>query len=182
MVFGILFYDVVLFVHVTAVILAFGVTFAYPIIGTFVMRNDPRALPVLHRAQALVGKTLISGGLLIALIAGIYLASDRDLWSEIWVTIPFIIIIILGGLGGMFFGPPMPRQEPSVKSMFIASFSVGTSLNCGLRSEAMMASDRALPASSMARASGTEQVTRSMPPAARSCIAGAAPFEGTQAT
>ena len=46
----------------------------------------------------------------------------------------------------------------------------------------MMARLRALPASMMARASGTEQVVRSRPPAARSCIAGAAPFDGTQAT
>ena len=61
--------------------------------------------------------------------------------------------------------------------MPIASLSVGTSLKAGLRSAAMMARLRALPASIIARASGTEQVTRSRPPAARSCIAGAAPFE-----
>ena len=47
---------------------------------------------------------------------------------------------------------------------------------------AMIASARALPASMMARASGMEHVQRSRPPAARSCIAGAAPFEGTQPT
>ena len=62
------------------------------------------------------------------------------------------------------------------------SLSVGTSLNCGLRALAMIASDLALPASIIARASGTEQVTISMPPAARSCMPGAAPFDGTQAT
>ncbi len=62
------------------------------------------------------------------------------------------------------------------------SFSVGTLANCGLRCGAMMARERARPASMMARASGTEQVTMSTPPAARSCMAGAAPFEGTQRT
>ena len=48
--------------------------------------------------------------------------------------------------------------------------------------DAMIAKDRALPASINAFPSGTEHVTMSMPPAARSCIAGAAPFEGTHAT
>ena len=63
-----------------------------------------------------------------------------------------------------------------------ASFSVGTSLNAGLRSDAITARLFTLPASIIAFASGTEQVAMSMPPAARSCTAGAAPFEGTQAT
>src|SRR3954452_12652425 len=66
--------------------------------------------------------------------------------------------------------------------MPIASFNVATSGNDGLRAGAMIASARALPASMMARASGIEQVHRSSPPAARSCIAGAAPFDGTQPT
>src|ERR1700710_525 len=66
--------------------------------------------------------------------------------------------------------------------MPIASFRVATLGNDGWRAAAMMASARALPASMMARASGIEQVQRSSPPAARSCIAGAAPFEGTQPT
>ena len=52
------------------------------------------------------------------------------------------------------------------------SLSVGTSLKAGLRCGAITARLTALPASIMALASGTEQVTMSMPPAARSCIAG----------
>lgn len=98
-------YSVVLFIHVAAIIVAFGVTFAYPVMTPFVTRTDPRALPVLHRAQALVGKTIISFGMLVALLAGAYLATDADVWSEIWVSIPLLILIVLGALGGMFFGP-----------------------------------------------------------------------------
>src|ERR1700716_4449714 len=66
--------------------------------------------------------------------------------------------------------------------MPIASFSVGTSGKAGLRFSDISARLRALPASMIARPSGTEQVVRSRPPAARSCIAGAAPFDGTQPT
>lgn len=114
-------YDVVLFVHVVSVIAAFGVTFAYPIMGPFVTRTDPRALPVFHRAQALVGKRLISLGLLVALLSGIYLATDRDLWSEMWVSIPMLIIIVLGGLGGAFFGPQESRAAELAERDIAAS-------------------------------------------------------------
>ena len=98
-------YSVVLFIHVAAIIVAFGVTFAYPVMTPFITRTDPRALPALHRAQALVGKTVISFGMLVALLAGAYLATDADVWSEIWVSVPLLILIVLGGLGGAFFGP-----------------------------------------------------------------------------
>lgn len=99
------FYEFVLFVHIAGVVIAFGVTFAYPLMAAFVSRTDPRALPTFHRAQAFVGRTLISGGMLIVFVAGAYLATDADAWSEMWVSIPLLILIVLGGLGGMFFGP-----------------------------------------------------------------------------
>ena len=98
-------YDVVLFIHISAVVIAFGVTFAYPVIGAFVTKNDPSALPVLHRAQARVSRTVIPFGMLVALLAGAYLATDLDVWSEVWGSIPLLILIVLGALGGMFFTP-----------------------------------------------------------------------------
>ena len=55
-------YSVVLFVHIASIVIAFGVTFAYPVLIPFVTRTDPRALPVVHRAQSQVGRTVISFG------------------------------------------------------------------------------------------------------------------------
>ena len=106
---AILFYDVVLWVHVTAIVLAFGVTFSYPITVPFFMRNHPRAMPAVHAAQDRVGKFLITPAATIALLAGAYLATDRDYWSEVWVTVPMVILIGLLGLGGAFFSPSEKR-------------------------------------------------------------------------
>lgn len=102
---AILFYDVILFVHIAAIVIAFGVTFAYPILGTIVATQSPRSLPVFHRAQAAIGKKLIAPAGGVALLAGVYLATDRDLWSEVWVTVPTTILVILLAAGGMFFDP-----------------------------------------------------------------------------
>ena len=68
-------------------------------------KTSPRSLPVLHRAEATVGSRLIAPAGGIGLLAGVYLATDRDLWSEVWVTVPATILVVLLALGGAFFGP-----------------------------------------------------------------------------
>ena len=105
---AILFYDVVLWVHVVAVLVAFGGVFWYPVWFRIVRDWEPVDRARFHRAQATFGKFVISPFLLLLVIAGAYLASDRDYWSEVWVTVPLVIAIVIGGLGGVFFGP---REE-----------------------------------------------------------------------
>lgn len=102
---AVLFYDVVVSVHVMAVVAAFGVTFAYPVFMPWVTRTSPEHLAVLHRIQDRVGKFLITPGATLALLTGIYLAADRDYFKEVWVTVPMVILIVLLGLGGAFFAP-----------------------------------------------------------------------------
>src|SRR3954469_14478874 len=103
------FYDVVKWIHIMAVVIAFGAAFTYPVWFTFVSRapSDQRAF--FHRTQAFIGQWVISPGLLVLVVAGIYMASDRHYWSKPWVTVPFVIAIILGGLGGAYFGPREKR-------------------------------------------------------------------------
>jgi hypothetical protein len=103
------FYDVVKWIHIMAVVIAFGAAFTYPVWFTFVMRAPTGERAFFHRTQAFIGQWVISPGLLVIVVAGIYMASDRDLWSKVWVTVPFIIAIVLGGLGGMYFGPKEKR-------------------------------------------------------------------------
>jgi hypothetical protein len=102
---AIIFYDVVLWLHIVAVVVAFGGVFTYPVWYSVIQRWDAPQRAGFHRAQALIGKFVISPGLLVIILAGAYLASDRDYWSEVWVTVPLIIAIVLGGLGGAYFGP-----------------------------------------------------------------------------
>jgi hypothetical protein len=68
-------YEVVLAIHIMAVVVAFGVTFAYPIMFAVGARNEPRSLPLLHRIEYTIERYLINPGLLLVIIAGIYLAS-----------------------------------------------------------------------------------------------------------
>jgi hypothetical protein len=103
------FFQVVLAVHIMAVVVAFGVTFAYPIIFAVVERADPRALPAIHRAELAVGQRLINPGLGVVVIAGIYLTSKLHEWSAFYVQWGLGAAVVLGGLGGLFFMPTERR-------------------------------------------------------------------------
>jgi hypothetical protein len=94
------FYDVVVAIHVMAIVAAFGLWFAYPLL---VPRGDAAA----HRAQARVARVVVTPAGTLALLAGIYLASDRSYWDKSWVGIPLLILIVLMGITGGYF---IPRQ------------------------------------------------------------------------
>lgn len=98
-------YDVITAVHVMAIVLAFGVTFAYPVLFPFLDRVHPQALGPLHAAQDRIGRFLIMPFGTLALATGLYLAADRDLFDRVWVQVPMAILIVLLGLGGAFFAP-----------------------------------------------------------------------------
>src|SRR6202162_1011065 len=99
------FYTFALAVHIAAVVIAFGVTFAYPVMYAAGVRSEPRSMPGVHRIQDVVGKRVISPFLGLALLAGIYLASKLHVWSDFYVLWGLGAIIVLGALGGAFFAP-----------------------------------------------------------------------------
>jgi uncharacterized membrane protein len=102
---AILFYDVVVALHVMAIVAAFGVTFVYPVVLPWLARTRPEAMPTAHEVQGRIGRLLITPAATLALLTGFYLAWDADVFSEVWVTVPMVILIVLLGLGGAFFAP-----------------------------------------------------------------------------
>lgn len=94
------FADFILAIHILAVVVAFGVTFAYPVFVLVGGRLDPRAMPWFHRMQQAIGRRLVNPGLLIILIAGIYLASHEDQWKAFYVQWGIAAVVVLGALEG----------------------------------------------------------------------------------
>jgi hypothetical protein len=103
------FYEVVLAVHIMAVVVAFGVTFAYPIIFSVGARLDPRSLPTLHRIEVSVERRLVNPGLLVVLLAGIYLASDLKKWSAFYVQWGLGVTVVIGAAVGSIMIPTAKR-------------------------------------------------------------------------
>jgi len=99
------FFDIVLWLHITSVVIAFGVMFTYPVIVPLTVRNAPRQVAWLHDMQAALGRMVVTPAAALVLITGIYLAADADVFSKWWVAIPLLAILLILGLGGAFFAP-----------------------------------------------------------------------------
>jgi uncharacterized membrane protein len=101
------FYNLVVFIHITAAIVAFGVTFAYPIVDAFLHRpGNLKHLAWWHRVQGELGPKLITSAATVLLLAGIYMAAAGPYgFGKAFVSIGLAIIAVLLGLGGAFFAP-----------------------------------------------------------------------------
>lgn len=104
-------YEFVLAIHVMAVVLAFGVTFAYPVIFAVGARTDPRSLPLLHRIEYTVERWIVNPGLTVAVGAGIYLASDGHYWKSFFPQWGIGVALVIGGLVGAVTIPTSQKAE-----------------------------------------------------------------------
>jgi hypothetical protein len=102
---GITFPDTILALHIAAVMIAFGVTFTYPLLFAYATRQEARHLPAFWRAVALIGQRIVAPGNGVVLAAGIYLATDEHQWSKFYVGWGLAAALALGALGGAFFAP-----------------------------------------------------------------------------
>jgi drug/metabolite transporter (DMT)-like permease len=98
-VFAASLYDVVLWIHITAVVAAFGALFAYPVFLAVNTRAPIAERASLHRSQIAFSKRVTGPAIGVVLLAGIYLATDAHLWSEPWVGISFVLLLVIAGLG-----------------------------------------------------------------------------------
>lgn len=98
-------YSVGLFIHILAVVLAFGPTFAYGLIFSL-MPKYPRSAPAFFEAIRKVDTYLVNPGMIVVLLAGIYLMSDGN-WDggEAFIAVGFLAILVLFGLQHAFFRP-----------------------------------------------------------------------------
>lgn len=98
-------YSVGLFIHVLAVVLAFGPTFGYGFFIGFADSNAPTAVPAIHKVIRMTNMYLVTPGMIVVLAAGIYLMAKGDWGNQSWITIGFIAIIALFGLVHAYFQP-----------------------------------------------------------------------------
>jgi uncharacterized membrane protein len=108
-------FELSVFVHVTAVVVGLGATFAESIMFPVAMRLDPRHLPYVHRLQLAINQWLATPALVIVLATGFYQAADADLsMGEFWLSASMAIVVVLGGLIGAYFIPADRRLGPMV--------------------------------------------------------------------
>jgi uncharacterized membrane protein len=99
-------YKIALFLHILAVVLAFGPTFGYGLFVAAAEGSAPRSVPTVLRGVQTVDRYLVQPGLIVLLLAGIYLLADGP-WEagDAFISIGFLAIIVLFGLSHAFFRP-----------------------------------------------------------------------------
>lgn len=105
MLVAVTFYEVVLALHILAVVFAFGATFAYPVLIGAVAKADARALPALYRALHAISQKVIMPGVAAIVVFGIYLASHLHLWSAFFVQWGIAVAVVIGAVEGIYLGP-----------------------------------------------------------------------------
>ncbi|HWF73286.1 MAG TPA: hypothetical protein VG186_08075 [Solirubrobacteraceae bacterium] len=97
--------DVILAVHIAAVLITFGVIFSYPVIYLASGQLGPQTMAGYYRIRALLGRRLISPGLALVLAAGIYLASDLHQWKHFYTQWGIVVVVVIGAITGAFSSP-----------------------------------------------------------------------------
>ncbi len=99
-------YTVSLWLHIVAVVVGLGATFAESLTFPVAMRLDARHLPYVHRLGLAINQRLATPALVVILLTGIYQTIDGD-WDfgDFWISATFAIVIVLGGLMGAYFIP-----------------------------------------------------------------------------
>jgi uncharacterized membrane protein len=104
-------YKTALFLHILAVVLAFGPTFGYAFFMS-ATPQFPRATPAIFAGIEKIDRYLVTPGMVVLLLAGIYLLADGP-WdaSDAFVSTGFLAILVLFGLQHGFFRPQSRRAR-----------------------------------------------------------------------
>jgi uncharacterized membrane protein len=108
-------YELVLALHIMAVVLAFGWTFMLPIAFAVAAKADPRSLPVLHRIEYMSERLLLNPALTVVVGAGIFLAADAHLWGQFFVQWGIGAAVVIGYLAGSVLIPVAKRAEEAAR-------------------------------------------------------------------
>jgi predicted integral membrane protein DUF2269 len=114
-------YSLSVFLHVSAVVVGFGATFAEAIMFPVAMKAGVRHLPYLHKLQLAINQRLATPAMAIIILTGLYQTSERWDFGEVWITATFAIVIVIGGLLGGYFIPADRKLGALVEQELVAA-------------------------------------------------------------
>ena len=108
-------YEVSVFIHVTAVVVGFGATFAEAVMFPVAAKLDRSHLPYLHALQLAINRWLALPAAGVILVTGFYQVADGN-WSlgEFWISATLAIVVVLILLNLLYFIPADQRLQPMV--------------------------------------------------------------------
>jgi uncharacterized membrane protein len=116
------FYEISVFVHISAAVVGFGATFAEALTFPVAMQVGKRHLPYVHKLQLAINQRLATPALAVVLITGIYQTIDGD-WDfgMFWISAALALVIVIGALNGAYFIPTDRRLLAMVEREIAAA-------------------------------------------------------------
>lgn len=112
-------YSISLFVHIAAVVVGFGATYALALTFPVAQKVGHQHLPYVHALSLAISRYLATPALVIVLVTGIYQVAESDdrgyEFGDPWISASFLILIVLGGLIGGYFIPADRRLGAMVE-------------------------------------------------------------------
>lgn len=109
-------YELSLFIHVAAVMVGFGSTFAEAVMFPVAMKMGPRNLPYVHRLQLTINQFFAVPALVLVIATGLYqMAEGNWEYGDLWVSGSLTIVAIIGVLLLAYFIPADRRLLPMVE-------------------------------------------------------------------
>jgi uncharacterized membrane protein len=98
--------EISVFIHVAAVVVGFGTSFAEAIALPVAMKLDPRHLPYVYTLQLTINRFFVIPALVLVVITGFYQASELDLsMGEFWLSATLAIVIVIAVINFAYFIP-----------------------------------------------------------------------------
>jgi predicted integral membrane protein DUF2269 len=114
-------YNISLVIHITAVMVGFGATFAEAIMFPVAVRSGIKYLPYVHRLGLAINQWLATPAIVIVIVTGLYQVDQGNLeLGSFWISGTLTIVIVIGALLGAYFIPTDRKLAPMVEGEIAA--------------------------------------------------------------
>jgi Predicted integral membrane protein (DUF2269) len=109
-------YDFSVFLHITAVVLGFGVTFSESVMFPVAMKTSARHLPYVHRLQLVLNQFFAMPAVVVIAASGIYQMEEGNWdYGDFWVSATITILVIITLINLFFFIPTDRKLLPIIQ-------------------------------------------------------------------
>ena len=135
-------YSVSVFIHIAAVVIGFGSTYALALTFPVAQRVGDQHLPYVHQFSLAIARYLATPALVVVLATGLYQVADDPGdaigFGDAWISASFLILIVLGALNGAYFIPADKRLGAMVERDLAQSGEPSEEYNAGAKQGAIV--------------------------------------------
>jgi uncharacterized membrane protein len=123
-------YGVVLALHIMAVIAAYGLPLAYPMLLPYLRRTHPGAMPGIHDVQHRLNVRLTAPASVLIVAFGVYMATTRHYWQEGWLLVALGLFTVISVVGATYI-VPVSRRMAELARADVSSTPLGVTVAWG---------------------------------------------------